>query len=167
MVNLEFASSYRLLKPEYQTAESSGSNASVSALWCWRIDKLSYYGVLRIERAVSSGLCSLEVFLMAVLSLIKKQVEKGLVTVNQKRKSAQLEGQLIESCLGLPRMGGRLRTFSKAYRRYKENHAQKEPLENRVWGNALFERIGSGTPSKGMMGQRYYQTRRKEREILN
>lgn len=36
----------------------------------------------------------------------QKQVEKRLVTVNQKRKNAQFEGQLIESCLGLPRMGG-------------------------------------------------------------
>jgi hypothetical protein len=33
-------------------------------------------------------------------------------------------------------------------------------------GNALFERIGSGTPSKGMMGQRDYQTRIKARQIL-
>lgn len=38
MVNELWSTSYRLLKPEYQTAESSGSNASVSALWCWRID---------------------------------------------------------------------------------------------------------------------------------
>lgn len=38
MVNELWSTSYRLLKPEYQTAESSGSNASVPALWCWRID---------------------------------------------------------------------------------------------------------------------------------
>lgn len=59
MVNEFLSASYRLLKPEYQTAESSGSNASVSALWCWRIDNgvwgVPYQSMGAMTRAPASA----------------------------------------------------------------------------------------------------------------